>query len=259
MTIDLRNGDCSECLGDLKGEVALVVTSPPYDALRDYTGEAEWGWKSFTKAARPIADSLMPGGVIVWNVADAVVGGSETGSSMRQALYFKDELRLRLHDTMIWRKSNFSSPAKGRYHQTWEYMFVLSQGTPRVFTPLMDRPNVCAGQLGSFGKNTVTRKDGSKGVRPRKVNAAWGMRHNVWDLPTSGQSGRARKTGHPATFPLELARDHIATWSRQGDLVLDPFAGSGTVGVAATQAKRRFVGVEISPDYFATMQRELGV
>lgn len=250
----LYNASCQDILPSLSGEVDLVVTSPPYDDLRTYGLEETWSWAEFEAVAPPLVASLVQGGVLVWNVGDAVVGGSETGSSMRQALRFM-ELGLRLHDTMIWRKPNFSNPSSTRYHQVWEYMFVLSKGPPRVFNPLKDRPNVYAGKPGSYGRNTVTQRDGTKSERRRKLNTAFGMRHNVWDMRTSGQT-KATK-GHPATFPLELARDHILSWSNPGDVVMDPFAGTGTTGEACRFTHREFIGIEKSPAFFSAMEARL--
>jgi site-specific DNA-methyltransferase (adenine-specific) len=75
----------------------------------------------------------------------------------------------------------------------------------------------------------------------------------VWDIPT-----RPLKDAHFATFPLELVARCVALGSRAGDLVLDPFLGSGTTGLAALQCDRRFVGVELNPDYVAIAENRLG-
>jgi len=229
--------------------VDLTVTSPPYDDMRTYTEQVEWNWDAFTAVADGLEKVTKPGGVIVWVVGDRTINGSESGSSFRQALYFQ-EIGFRLHDTMIWRKSNFSSPEKVRYHQTFEYMFVFSKGAPKTFNPIKDRANVCSGKVGSFGSNTVTQRDGGKKVRPRKTNTAFGARHNVWDLKTAGQTQESKRWKHPAMFPLELPIDHILSWSNEGDVVFDPFLGSGTTAVAAARTKRLFVGCEIAEEYF---------
>jgi len=203
----------------------------------------------FTELSVQLNRVIKPGGVIVWNVADQTINGSETGNSFRQALYFKDEIGLNLHDTMIWQKSNFSNPSVNRYHQTFEYVFIFSKGKPKTFNPILDRKNVYSGQPGSFGKNTSTERDGSKTERPRKVNREYGMRHNVWLTNTAGQDRTAKKWGHPAMFSLDFAQDHIQSWSNPGDIVLDPFGGSGTTAEAALRLQRDFILTEINSDY----------
>ena len=70
-------------------------------------------------------------------------------------------------------------------------------------------------------------------------------KYNVWDIAVS-----ANKTIHTAAFPLNLARDHILTWSNKGDLVLDPFLGSGTTVIAAIELERNFIGCELNKDYY---------
>jgi DNA modification methylase len=222
--------------------IDLVVTSPPYDDLRTYGGHS---W-DFYGVAWQLKRVLKPGGVIVWVVADETKDGSETGTSMEQALHFK-RLGLNLHDTMIWNKDGFSDVGSTavRYGPSSEFMFVLSKGRPKTFNPIKDRKNIKAG-VGKTG--TIRTADGSmKPVSsPGKQFADMGIRFNVWEIPPE-RSNITRV--HPAQFPEALARDHIASWSNPGDLVLDPFCGSGTTARAALDLGRNFIGIEINPDY----------
>jgi len=248
MTVTLLQGDCIELMKTLPDQsIDLVVTSPPYDDLRTYNDKSSFRFKD---TANLLASLLKPGGVIVWNVGDQCVNGSETGTSFRQALYFMDECGLNLHDTMIWQKSNFSNPSTSRYHQVFEYVFILSKGKPKTFNPIKDRKNVSSGKIGSFGENTATQRDGSKKIRPRKIVEEYGLRHNVWITNTAGQEQTAKKYGHPAMFSESFAHDHIISWSNEGDVVLDPFMGSGTTGVVAKKLLRDFIGIEINDQYF---------
>jgi site-specific DNA-methyltransferase (adenine-specific) len=184
---------------------------------------------------------------MIWIVGDAVIEGSETGTSFRQALYFK-EIGLNLHDTMIYQKNNFSNPSKTRYHQVFEYMFVLSKGKPKTFNPLMDRKNVYSGYT-SFGENTTRGKDGTFTKQEKRVIQEYGMRYNIWKGNTSGQENMCKHIDHPATFPLWLVKDHILSWTNENDVVLDPFMGSGTTGVACKELNRQFIGCEIEEKY----------
>lgn len=131
------NENCLDTMSRMPDNfINLTVTSPPYDNLRDYKG--------YSFDFEPIADDLFrvtkQGGVVVWIVNDATVNGSETGTSFKQALYFK-EIGFNLHDTMIYLKPNFSAVGalKTRYAPVFEYMFVLCKGKLKTFNPIKDK------------------------------------------------------------------------------------------------------------------------
>ena len=256
-SVKLYQGSCLDCMADIPdGSVDLTVTSPPYDCLRTYNGGNDhWCDRVWLDVISTLHRVTADGGVVVWVVSDATIKGSETGTSFKQALWAM-ECGFRLHDTMIWRKPNFSNPASNRYHQTFEYMFVFSKGVPRTFNKIMDRRNKYAGSS-TYGKNSVTQADGSKKIRPSNIISGFGMRHNVWDMTTTGQTGEAKKYDHPAMFPEALAQDHIISWSNPNDTVLDPFMGSGTTGVACVNTKRSFIGIELDENYFSIASKRI--
>ncbi len=185
---------------------------------------------------------------MVWVVGDATISGSESGTSFRQALFFKDVCGFNLHDTMIWEKPHFGNPSSTRCHQIFEYMFGFSKGKPATFHQLKDVP-IKFGK--PVGKSSRRHRDGTitNDCNTRQSDSAFGGRKNIWKLNTSGQEQFGKKQEHPATFSEALARDHIMSWSNPGDLVLDPFLGSGTTGKMALQLGRKFVGIEISNEY----------
>jgi DNA modification methylase len=238
-------GDNCEVMLTLPSEsIDLVVTSPPYDDLRTYGGHA---W-DFYGVAWNLKRLLKPGGVIVWNVNDATKDGSETGSSMRQALHFQS-IGLNLHDTMIYQKENAVPLTHNRYEQQWEYMFVLSKGKPKVFNPLKTKC-IHAGRSNSSAtfrhEGTVTQAaHTSKPVSEEKI------RYNIWSYAVGFMQSTTDVSAfkHPAMFPEALARDHILSWSNEGDVVLDPFSGSGTTAKMAKENGRRFIGIEVNPEY----------
>jgi DNA modification methylase len=224
------------CVDTMKGMpdnfIDATITSPPYDNLRTYKNGVgdEWSFDTF----KPIADELYrttkEGGVVVWVVGDATINGSETGSSFRQALYFK-EIGFRLHDTMIYQKNNFSNPSSNRYHQIFEYMFVFSKGKPKTFNPIIDRKNITAGGVGSY---------------------------NIWKYKTS-KNGQEDEIAyqHPAIFPSELVKDHLLSWTIEGDIVYDPFMGSGTTAKQCIEFNRNYIGSEISKEYWDIADKRL--
>jgi DNA modification methylase len=242
-------GDNCDLLGQLPREcVDLVVTSPPYDDLRTYGGHT---W-DFYGVAWQLKRVLKHGGVIVWVVADATKDGSETGTSMEQALHFK-RLGLNLHDTMIYMKDGISFPDKNRYQNCFEYMFVFSKGAPATVNLLQDRSNKSYGRV-------VTGTDRHSNGETHKASCFGqaikenGYRWNVWEIKAN--KGNVIM-GHPAMFPLQIGTDHISSWSNPGDLVLDPFAGSGTTCKAAKELGRNFLGFEINPEYCKIAERRI--
>ena len=243
---NLMQGDCLERMrGIPHNSIDLTVTSPPYDNLRTYNGNNDFWCEDVWKGViEKLYVKTKPGGVVVWVVGDATVKGSETGTSFKQALYAKD-CGFNLHDTMIWNKGGFSAVGSlvSRYAPVFEYMFVWSKGSLNTFNPLKDRKNKHSGKNAS---GTIRQTDGStKPMSKNMVINEYGQRFNIWD-----QSPQRQKGGHPAPFPLNLAEDHIKSWSNEGDLVFDPFLGSGTTGVAAKNLGRSFIGIELDPTYF---------
>jgi len=221
--------------------IDLVVTSPPYDNLRTYGGHS---W-DFEGVAQELWRVIKPGGVVVWVVADATVNGSETGTSFRQALRFM-EIGFRLHDTMIYQKKGVGACGSNlAYWQQWEYMFVLSRDKPIAVNRIADIKNVTAGTTRQ--PSPKTEAVGSRTVRHLTI-AELGIRTNVWQYD-SGMADRSDSTDHPAPFPESLARDHILSWSNEGDIVLDPFSGSGTTAKMAKHNGRRYIGIEINQEY----------
>jgi site-specific DNA-methyltransferase (adenine-specific) len=230
--------------------VDLVVTSPPYDDLRTYGGHS---WNFETLAAQ-LVRVLKPGGVIVWVVADATVNGSETLTSMRQAIHFKDVCGLNVHDTMIYRKLNYTPLTHNRYEQEWEYIFVMRKGKENCFNPLIV-PLTYAGQK-TWGKPKLYKDNSGELTAVDGYTISDEKLHgNIFEYRVgSTQTGGI---DHPAMFPETLARDFVTTWSNPGELVLDPFCGSGTTPLAAKELNREWVGVELNPKYCAIAEGRL--
>ena len=239
--VTIYHGDCREILPSLP-KVDLVLTSPPYDDMRDY-GDSFVGfpWEQFIT---PIQMALVSDGMLVWNVACQHVEGGETGNSFRQALAFMGT-GMKLHDTMIYEKPSFSFPESNRYPQTFEYMFVFANGKVKTFNAIKDRKNIHAG-----GKvhGTQRQKDGStsKATGSGKILVENGVRHNVWRINNRAREDNA---GNPAPFPIALAADHITSWTNPGATILDPFMGSGTTLRAAKDLGRKAIGIELEEKY----------
>lgn len=246
--------DCATLMKDFDSDtIDLIVTSPPYDNLRNYKGFAF----QFEVIAEQLFRVLKPGGTLVWVVADATVDGSETGTSFRQAIHFK-EIGFNLHDTMIFRKRNpIPQIYRKRYNNEFEYMFVLTKGAIATHNPIMVDCLHAGLELRSttyknYSKNDQARSKIAKPVKDKKVKG------NIWEYVVGKNKEDQEAKGHPAPFPCELARDHILSWSNQGDLVLDPMCGSGTTCKVANQLGRKYIGIDASAEYVSLACNRLG-
>lgn len=238
-------GDCVEIMKTFdEGVVDLTVTSPPYDGLRNYNGYVF----PFEDVAKELFRITKVGGVVVWVVGDATIEGSETGTSFKQALYFK-EIGFNLHDTMIFRKRNpIPQIYRKRYNNEFEFMFVFSKGVVAVHNPIMI-DCLHAGLV----LNGTTYKNYSKDEQIREKLAApvkkTKIKGNIWEYVVGKKQEDQEAKEHPAPFPCELVRDHILSWTNPGDIVFDPMCGSGTTPRVAFEMDRNYIGIDISHEY----------
>ena len=240
------NEDCIKTMSLLKANmIDMVVTSPPYDEMRLYSGNT---FNQFEKIAKALYRVIKHGGVVVWVVGDQTIKGNETGTSFKQALYFK-EIGFNLFDTMIYEKPPRGAVGNNKtYWQSFEYMFILSKGLPKTINLLMDRKNKDV-RNGDTGSKRLF--DGSLKTIKREGYEKQGRRTNIWKYLI----GRSHSTKdnvafkHPAIFPESLAEDHILSWSNEGEIVYDPFMGSGTTAKMAILNNRKWIGSEISKEY----------
>lgn len=256
----ITNGDSADVLSTIKSNsVDLVVTSPPYDELRDYNNDSVWSFNSFKKIARQLYRVVKDGGVVVWVVGDSVVKGNKSLSSFKQALYFQ-QIGFNMFDVIIYEKAGTAPPHKNRYFNAFEYMFVLSKGNPKTINLLEDKPNKWANHS-TFGNVTRREQDGTLTPKGRKVVKPFGVRTNIWRYNNGKGFSTKDKIAyeHPAIFPEKLVQDHIISWSNEGDIVLDPFCGSGTVAKVASLLNRQWVGIEISSEYCKIANERLGL
>ena len=252
----LLHGDCLEQMKDIPdNSVDLTVTSPPYDNLRSYNGNNDkWNASVWESVITDLFRITKDGGIVVWIVADATIKGSETGTSFRQALYFMD-CGFNLHDTMIYKKTKFPpiDPTTAyRYTGCFEYMFVFSKGKPKCCNYIKEKCKHAGKRAVSYqrSENDKLRYDRKEKNKNHIVND-YKIKCNVWEYASCSVNG------HPAPFPEQLVNDHIISWSNEGDIVLDPFMGSGTTGKMAVLNGRNFIGIELDDKYFEIAKRRI--
>ena len=247
---NVLNENCLDTLACLSNNsVDMVLTSPPYDDIRKYKGYSF----DFEAVAKELFRVVKKGGVVIWNVADQTVNGSESGTSFRQALYFM-KIGFNLHDTMIYAKNNpMPTPGK-RYQQNFEYMFCFSKGKPKTFNPItVECKYKGMANMKNRGVDGELKYRKIKRTEKRKVG-------NIFTYSIGGGISTKDKDAHahPAMFPEQLATDQIKTWSNEGDFIYDPFAGSGTTLKVAKELGRRWLGSEISEEYCQIIEDRLG-
>lgn len=261
MALELNKIYCGDCLTIMKEMedkcIDLTVTSPPYDNLREYKGYTF----DFEGIARELFRITKDSGVVVWVVGDATKDGSETGTSFKQALYFK-EIGFNLHDTMIYEKENYVPLNHNRYEQCFEFMFVISKGPPKTFNPIKIPTKIKRSHGATSTPSESQNQNGSmSGARlNRKVTVQYSkIKNNIfrYKVGLNNSSNDPFVFQHPATFPERLAEDHIRSWSNEGDTVLDPFSGSGTTAKMAKINQRNYIGIDISQEYCAIAEKRL--
>jgi len=248
----IYNENCLETMSRMADNfIDLTVTSPPYDNLRTYIGECQWNFEIFQEIAKELYRVTKDGGVVVWVVGDATIKGSETGTSFKQALYFM-ECGFKLHDTMIYQKST-PPLTHNRYEQNFEYMFVWSKGKPKTFNGLREPREYNDTRINkAFGRN----KDNSVDFGYSTQNETR-LKRNIWKYFAGGGANDKIASKHPAIFPEKLVNDHIISWSKENDIVYDPFMGSGTTAKMAKQLNRNYIGSEISSEYCKIIDERL--
>lgn len=247
------NGNCVDVIRKFPDNaIDLVVTSPPYDNLRDYKGYTF----PFDDIVEQLYRVVKEHGIVVWVVSDATIEGSETCTSFKQALAFV-KMGFNLHDTMIFQKTNpVPQIYRKRYTNVFEYMFVFSKGSVLTHNAIKI-PCLHAG----LKLNGTTYKNYSKGEQTRTKQAKPvkqdKLKGNIWEYVVGKKAVDQEAKGHPAPFPFELAADHIKSWTDEDAIVLDPMCGSGTTCVAAYELKRKFIGIDISQEYCELAKRRL--
>lgn len=241
----IYNENCLDTMARMSDNfIDLTVTSPPYDGLRTYNGYSF----PFEDIAKELYRVTKQDGVLVWVIGDETKNFCESMTSFKQAMYLK-ELGFNLLDTMIYYKQNYAPayPTLRRYANQFEYMFVFSKGKPKTFNPIQKEK-----VRNKEEKVAYRQKDGTLKRKVKEKGRDTKDASNVWEFPVGGNL-----TGHPAVFPLQLAIDHILTWTNENDFVYDCFMGSGTTAKAAIAANRKYIGSEISKEYYDIIQKRL--
>jgi len=252
-TLPLNEIICGDTVEVMKAmppnSIDLVVTSPPYDELRNYNGYTF----NFNGIARGLFRVMKKGGVVVWVVGDKISKGNKSLTSFKQALFFQN-IGFNVHDVMIYRKKNTPFMRSNAYTNCYEFMLVLSKGSPKVFNPLKTKTIRQGQEMLPFNKKAdgVNKKILGE-LKPEKTLT------NIWEYAVGYGGSTSDKIAfqHTAIFPEKLAEDHILSWTKTGDIVFDPMCGSGTTCKMAAINKRHYIGCDISKEYVELTKKRL--
>ena len=243
-------GDAVEVMQAMPSDcVDLVLTSPPYDELRNYNGYSF----NFEGMAKGLFRVIKKGGVLVWVVGDKINKGNKSFTSFKQALFFQS-LGFNAHDVMIYRKKNTPFMRSNAYTNCYEFMFVFSKGSPETFNPLKTKTVRQGQEMLPFNKKADGINKKIRGeLKPEKTLT------NIWDYAVGYGGSTSDKIAfqHTAIFPEKLAEDHILSWTKAEDIIFDPMCGSGTTCKMAAINKRHYIGCDISEEYVELTKKRL--
>lgn len=247
---NIYRSDCVEFMKSMnENSIDLTVTSPPYDELRNYNGYSF----DFENIAKQLFRITKKGGIVVWVVGDKIKKGNKSLTSFKQALFFQ-QVGFNVHDVMIYRKKNTPFMRSNAYTNCFEFMFVLSKGSPKTFNPLRVKTVRQGHEKLPFNKGAdgINKKVLGE-LKPEKTMT------NIWEYAVGYGGSTSDKIAfeHPAIFPERLAEDHVLSWTNNGDVVFDPMCGSGTTCKVARKNNRYYIGCDISEDYVNLANKRL--
>ena len=270
----ILTGDVLEQLKSLPDEsVNCVVTSPPYWGLRDYGQEGQLGLEptpeeyvsKMVEVFREVRRVLTTDGTCWLNIGDSYFSSTKgtQGAKPKDLVGIPWRLAFALQadgwclrQDIIWAKPNpMPESVTDRCTKSHEYVFLLSKSSSYYYDNQAIK-EVGTGKSGTWSKKTHEARIGHGAFRKEYTPPADGLRNkrDVWFIPTKPFNG-----AHFAVMPEALVEPCILAGCPEGGVVLDPFFGSGTVGVVAIKHNRKYIGIELNPEYVEIAKDRLGM
>ncbi len=258
-TLPLNQIICGDAVEVMKNfpsnSVDIVVTSPPYDSVRDYKGFS----LDLHSVGGEIYRVLKDGGVVAMVIQDQTKNFGKSLTSFKTIIDWCDSFSFKLFETVVYRKYG----AEGawwnkRFRVDHEYVPIfLKGGRPQYFNKEhLKIPSKHGGKTMTGGGTRLT--NGVRiATRSIKINPMK-CRGTIWEYLTAGDGSRL-KHEHPATFPNKLPYDFIQCFCPSGGVVLDPFIGSGTTAVAAKNLGHNYIGIDIASEYCKIAKKRIEI
>lgn len=257
-------GDCADVLARYPSEcIDLIVTSPPYADQRSSTyggihpdRYVEWMLPRTSEMLRVLKSS----GSFVLNIKEKALNGERHTYVLELILAMKRQGWLWTEE-YVWHKKNcYPGKWPNRFRDAWERCLHFTKA--RKFTMNQDAVRVPMGdwatpRLKSLGKNDIVRYDSQVGNAFAKNIANWEGRTLAYPTNVLHMATECGNKGHSAAFPVALPLWFIKLFSNAGDIVLDPFVGSGTTVDAACSLGRRVIGIDVLNEYVEMSRQKL--
>jgi len=269
------NKDCIEGMKELpENSVNLVITSPPYadvlyygESVKTFTSDKYIPW--ITEVAKEVQRILTSDGSFIFNIGNKTDNGCRSLYVMDTILAFVRDAGLFLHDEYFWFKNAMPNGSEKRLHNEVEYIYHFVK-TPNNFKCNMDNVREQYSKSHTrminsqkrLNSNKVVSADGTSIQPPKRVrnplNPLGKIPNNIFNFPTAASDRHKGKTvKHPAPFHRELPEWYIKWLTDPGDVVLDPFMGSGTTAEAAIILDRKYLGFEINKTYLVLAEYKI--
>lgn len=264
ITTDLILGDCAEELrGIPNNSIDLIVTSPPYADQRKNTyggispaKYVQW----FLPISKELLRVLKPSGTFILNIKEKVVDGERSTYVLELILEMRKQGWLWTEE-FIWHKKN-SFPGKwpNRFRDSWERLLQFNKS--KNFNMYQDAVKI---PIGDWAKSRLKNLSDTDKIRDNAKNGSgfgknvsnWLGKDTVYPTNVLHLATECNNKNHSAAFPEELPEWFIKLFTKEGDMVLDPFAGSGTTLFVAKRMARKSIGIEILPEYYEMVKEQL--
>jgi site-specific DNA-methyltransferase (adenine-specific) len=252
----IHHGDCRQVLPTLPDEsVDLIVTSPPYADRRKHTyggiaPEEYVDW--FLPISAELKRVLKPEGSFVLNIKERVVDGERGTYVMELVLAMRKQGWLWIEEYCWHKKNSYPGKWPNRFRDAWEHCYHFTK--QKKFKMYQEAVMVPMGKwadkrLKNLTKNDVVRDESRSNSGFGKRVANWIGREKVYPTNVLHLATEVTNKQHSAVFPIELPMWFIKLFTQEGDLVLDPFIGSGTTARAAEKLHRKYIGIEMKQEY----------
>ncbi len=260
----LFQGDCEEIVREFpESSFDLIFTSPPYADQRNgtYGGikpdkYVDW----FLPKSEQFLRVLKPTGTFILNIKERVVNGERHTYVLNLILKMREQGWYWTEEFMWHKKNSYPGKWPNRFRDNWERLLQFNK--TKKFNMYQEAVMVPVGKwskdrLANLSETDKKRDESKVGSGFGKNVSNWVGRDLVYPNNVIHMATECANRNHSATFPVELPKWFIKLFTQPGDLVLDPFNGSGTTSVAALELDRKFVGIDTNPEYIKLAEQRI--
>lgn len=261
---ELFLGDCKEELKKLPDNyIDLVVTSPPYSNQRENTYGGVHPNK-YVKWFLPISSELLrvlkPTGTFILNIKERVVAGERSTYVIELILEMRKQGWLWTEEYIWHKKNSFPGKWPNRFRDSWERLLQFNKD--RKFAMYQDEVMIPVGdwaknRLQNLSTTDKTRDNSKVGSGFGKNVSNWVGRDKVYPTNVLHIATECNNKNHSAAFPEQLPEWFIRLFTKENDIVLDPFMGSGTTIIVALRLHRNAIGIDVLTDYYEMVKNQL--